>query len=171
MKIRERPPRARKARSVSKAHSKRGKLKRSGNRFEARTGSKPEQTRPPGRPRGEFGLLIPELQRAIAANGYSDPTPIQAECIPRLIDGQDLIGTAQTGTGKTAAFILPLLQQLSFETRRPRSRSPRTLILAPTRELAAQIGDSIETYGRFLHLTHTVVFGGVSQFHQRGKRR
>ena len=166
MKTKERPPRARKARSVSKPHSKRGKIKRSADRFEARTASKPEQTRPRGRPRGEFGMLIPELQRAIAANGYSDPTPIQAECIPHLIDGRDLIGTAQTGTGKTAAFILPLLQQLSFETRRPRSRSPRTLILAPTRELAAQIGDSLETYGRFLHLTHTVIFGGVSQFHQ-----
>ncbi|MDG2212979.1 MAG: hypothetical protein P8M70_04060, partial [Verrucomicrobiota bacterium] len=84
MKTKERPPRARKARSVSKPHSKRGKLKRSADRFEARTASKPESKRPPGRPRGEFGMLIPELQRAIAANGYSDPTPIQAECIPHL---------------------------------------------------------------------------------------
>ena len=166
MKTKERPPRARKSRSAHKAHLKRGKLKRSRHRFKDRTASKLEPTRPRGRPRGEFGLLIPELQKAIAANGYSDPTPIQAECIPHLIDGRDLIGTAQTGTGKTAAFILPLLQQLSFEKRRPRSRCPRTLILAPTRELAAQIGDSIETYGRFLHLTYTVVFGGVNQFHQ-----
>ena len=171
MKTKEHAPRARKSRSASKAPSRRGKLKRSANRvernrFEDRIPPKPEQTRPRGNPRGEFGMLIPELQRAIAANGYSDPTPIQAECIPHLIDGRDLIGTAQTGTGKTAAFTLPLLQQLSFETRRPRSRSPRALILAPTRELAAQIKDSLETYGRFLHLTHTVIFGGVSQFHQ-----
>jgi len=120
----------------------------------------------PGRPRGAFGTLIPKLQRAISDEGYSDPTKIQTECIPPILDGNDVIGSAQTGTGKTAAFALPLLQQLSFETRRPRDRTPRALILAPTRELAAQIGDSLASYGRFLHLTHTVIFGGVNQYRQ-----
>ena len=123
-------------------------------------------SKPTGRPRGVFGTLIPELQKAISGEGYSIPTEIQAECIPPVIDGRDVIGSAQTGTGKTAAFALPMLQQLSFETRRARSRAPRALILAPTRELAAQIGDSLQTYGRFLHLTHTVIFGGVNQYRQ-----
>ena len=123
-------------------------------------------SKPTGRPRGVFGTLIPELQKAISGEGYSIPTEIQAECIPPVIDGRDVIGSAQTGTGKTAAFALPILQQLSFETRRARSRAPRALILAPTRELAAQIGDSLQTYGRFLHLTHTVIFGGVNQYRQ-----
>ena len=122
--------------------------------------------KPTGRPRGAFGTLIPELQRAISSEGYTNPTQIQAECIPPVLDGCDVIGSAQTGTGKTAAFALPLLQQLSFESRRPRSRAPRALILAPTRELAAQIGDSLATYGRFLQLTHTVIFGGVNQYRQ-----
>ena len=122
--------------------------------------------KPTGRPHGAFGTLIPLLQRAISSEGYSDPTKIQTECIPPILDGNDVIGSAQTGTGKTAAFALPLLQQLSFETRRPSSRTPRALILAPTRELAAQIGDSLATYGRFLNLTHTVIFGGVNQYRQ-----
>ena len=87
--------------------------------------------KPTGRPRGAFGTLIPELQRAISSEGYTNPTQIQAECIPPVLDGCDVIGSAQTGTGKTAAFALPLLQQLSFESRRPRSRAPRALILAP----------------------------------------
>ena len=109
---------------------------------------------------------MPELQKAVAAQGYSDPTPIQAECIPHLLDGRDLLGSAQTGTGKTAAFTLPLLQQLASEPRRPNKGCPRALILAPTRELAAQIGDSLKTYGRFLRLNHTVIFGGVNQYRQ-----
>ncbi len=115
---------------------------------------------------GAFADLIPELQRSVTAEGYSTPTPIQEQCIPHLLAGRDLLGTAQTGTGKTAAFGLPLLQQLSKEPRRVRRGTPRALILAPTRELAAQIGQSIQTYGRFLRLSHTVVFGGVSQFRQ-----
>ncbi len=112
---------------------------------------------------GAFSTLIPEIQRAVAAEGYVTPTPIQEQCIPHLLDGRDLMGTAQTGTGKTAAFALPLLQRLSGNYRRPRKGTPRVLILAPTRELAAQIGESIGTYGRFLSLTHTVIFGGVNQ--------
>jgi ATP-dependent RNA helicase RhlE len=115
---------------------------------------------------GVFGAVLPEIQRAVAAEGYVTPTPIQVECIPHLLEGRDLMGCAQTGTGKTAAFALPLLQRLSGRPRRPRPGTPRALILAPTRELAAQIDESIGTYGRYLKLNHTVVFGGVSQFHQ-----
>ena len=117
-------------------------------------------------PQGAFGILIPELQRAVAAEGYVTPTPIQEQCIPHLLEGRDLLGRAQTGTGKTAAFALPLLQRFSGESRRPRKGTPRALIIVPTRELAAQIGESIQTYGRFLRLSHTVVFGGVSQSQQ-----
>ncbi len=115
---------------------------------------------------GAFGALMPELQRAVAAEGYVTPTPIQEQCIPHLLEGRDLMGTAQTGTGKTAAFALPLLQRLSRHSRRPQRGTPRALILAPTRELAAQIAESIQTYGRFLRLSHTVVFGGVNQYRQ-----
>ncbi len=115
---------------------------------------------------GAFGALVPEIQRAVAAEGYITPMPIQEQCIPHLLDGRDLLGTAQTGTGKTAAFTLPLLQRLAGNPRRPRKGTPRALILAPTRELAAQIRESIQTYGRFLRLSHTVIFGGVNQFQQ-----
>jgi len=117
-------------------------------------------------PKGAFSALIPKIQRAVAAEGYVTPTPIQEQCIPYLLDGRDLLGTAQTGTGKTAAFALPLLQRLSCNFRRLRKGTPRALILAPTRELAAQIGESIQTYGRFLRLSHTVIFGGVNQARQ-----
>jgi ATP-dependent RNA helicase RhlE len=108
------------------------------------------------------------LRSALQAEGYEAPTPIQEQCIPPLLEGRDLINMAQTGTGKTAAFALPLLQHLSATGagNRLRSGQPRALILAPTRELAAQIGDSLKTYGRFLSLRHTVVFGGVSQHWQ-----
>ena len=109
-----------------------------------------------------LGIAEP-LLRALAAEGYTQPTPIQARAIPALLNGQDLLGLAQTGTGKTAAFALPLLQRLcvGHELRKP--KSTRALILAPTRELAIQIGDSIRAYGRYLHLRHTVIVGGVSQ--------
>jgi ATP-dependent RNA helicase RhlE len=115
---------------------------------------------------GVFSALIPDIQRAVAAEGYVTPTPIQKQCIPHLLDSKDLLGIAQTGTGKTAAFTLPLLQRLARNKRRPAKGTPRALILAPTRELAAQIGESIQTYGRHLHVSHTVIYGGVSQFHQ-----
>ncbi len=117
-------------------------------------------------PKGVFGTLIPEIQRALAAEGYTAPTPIQEQCIPHLLKGRDLLGTAQTGTGKTAAFALPLLQRLNSNYRRPQQRTPRAVILTPTRELAMQIGESIHTYGRFLNLRHAVIYGGVKQFHQ-----
>ena len=113
-----------------------------------------------------FGDLVPELQHALATIGYATPTPIQMQCIPHLLKGRDLIGSAQTGTGKTAAFTLPLLQRLSSKDTRPRKNSPRALILAPTRELAAQINDSLHTYGRYLRLKHTAIYGGVNQFNQ-----
>ena len=117
-------------------------------------------------PQGAFRTLAKEIQRAVMAEGYIAPTPIQEQCIPHLLEGRDLLGTAQTGTGKTAAFTLPLLQRLFRNSRKPRKGTPRALILAPTRELAAQIEESIQTYGRFLRLSHTVIFGGVNQFHQ-----
>jgi ATP-dependent RNA helicase RhlE len=115
---------------------------------------------------GVFAMLLPELQRAVAEEGYTVPTPIQAKAIPHLLDGRDLIGCAQTGTGKTAAFILPILQYLTLNQRPPAPNRARVLILAPTRELAAQIGASAAAYGRHLRFRHAVVFGGVSQFQQ-----
>ena len=116
--------------------------------------------------KGVFSALIPEIQRAIAAEKYVTATPIQQQCITHLLQGRDLLGSAQTGTGKTAAFILPLLQRLSQNPQKLKKGTPRALILAPTRELAAQIRQSIYTYGRFLRLKHTVLFGGVKQFGQ-----
>ena len=110
-----------------------------------------------------FATLIPELQRAVADEGYTSPTPIQAAAIPHLLAGRDLLGCAQTGTGKTAAFTLPLLQYLTQHKRVPSRGRPRVLILGPTRELVAQIGDSIRTYGRYVNVTHTTIFGGVGQ--------
>jgi len=109
-----------------------------------------------------LGLTVP-LLRAISAENYANPTPIQSQAIPLLLDGGDLMGLAQTGTGKTAAFALPILQKLSELKKRPESRRPRALILAPTRELAIQIGDGFKTYGRYLKLQHTVIYGGVGQ--------
>lgn len=112
---------------------------------------------------GVFTLLLPELQRAVSDEGYTTPTPIQEKAIPRLLEGRDILGCAQTGTGKTAAFILPILQYLVKNPRQQPGGRPRVLILAPTRELAAQIGDSLHAYGRHLRVTHTVIFGGVGQ--------
>ena len=110
------------------------------------------------------GLGVAEpVCRALQAEGYDLPTPIQAQAIPHLLLGRDLLGIAQTGTGKTAAFALPILQRLAANRTRPAPRSARVLVLTPTRELAAQIGDSFRTYGRHLGLKHTVVFGGVGQ--------
>ncbi|MBI1181208.1 MAG: DEAD/DEAH box helicase [Alphaproteobacteria bacterium] len=109
-----------------------------------------------------LGLIEP-LQRALKAENYTTPTPIQSQAIPLLLDGGDLLGIAQTGTGKTAAFSLPMLQRLAAEDIRPAPRTARALILAPTRELAVQIADSIRAYGRHLNLRHTVILGGVGQ--------
>lgn len=107
--------------------------------------------------------MIPPIQRALAEESYERPTPIQAQAIPPLLDGRDVLGCAQTGTGKTAAFALPILQHLT-EDRPPRGRRRiRALVLTPTRELAAQIGESFATYGRHLPLKHIVIFGGVNE--------
>ena len=106
--------------------------------------------------------LSEPLLRALTAEGYEKPTPIQAQSIPSLLAGKDLLGIAQTGTGKTAAFALPILQKLSQHTERPARGTCRALILSPTRELAAQIGESFRVYGKFLKVTRAVVFGGVS---------
>jgi ATP-dependent RNA helicase RhlE len=114
--------------------------------------------------------LMAELHRAVSEKGYSEPTPIQKKAIPIVLQGRDLMGGAQTGTGKTAGFTLPLLQRL-METDAPRKgrRPIRALVLTPTRELAAQVADSVQTYGRHLPLKSTVVFGGVSINPQKQK--
>ena len=109
-----------------------------------------------------LGLSEP-LLRALATKAYAHPTPIQARAIPHLLRGRDLLGIAQTGTGKTAAFALPLLQYLAEEPYRPAPKQPRALVLAPTRELATQIADSCKAYGQYLSLRTAVVFGGVGQ--------
>ena len=105
--------------------------------------------------------LSPALLRALAANDYTVPTPIQAQAIPLALAGRDLLGGAQTGTGKTAAFGLPLLQKLSKETPAKGPRKPRALVLVPTRELAVQVADSIKAYGRHLNLNVTTIYGGA----------
>jgi ATP-dependent RNA helicase RhlE len=116
----------------------------------------------------ELKLLDP-LLRAVRAEGYTTPTPIQVQAIPPVLAGRDLIGCAQTGTGKTAAFALPILQRL--HNTNSGARRIRVLVLTPTRELASQIGDSFATYGRNLSLKHTVIFGGVGQSPQEAALR
>lgn len=101
------------------------------------------------------------LQRALQEKNYSDLTPIQAEAIPLLLERSDLLGCAQTGTGKTAAFSLPILQTICANKRELRARTARVLVLTPTRELAAQVGESFRTYGRYLKLKHALAYGGV----------
>jgi ATP-dependent RNA helicase RhlE len=105
--------------------------------------------------------LAPALLRALAEQGYTEPTPIQAGAIPVVLEGHDLLAAAQTGTGKTAAFALPLLQRMSASAASG-VRRPRALILTPTRELAAQINDNIREYGKHLRVSTAVIFGGVS---------
>ena len=111
--------------------------------------------------------LIEPILAALGKEGYTNPTPVQKQSIPFILQGRDLLGCAQTGTGKTAAFTIPILQLMHQELN---GQSPRhriqTLILTPTRELAMQIGESIKAYGQFLSFKHLVVVGGVNQFHQ-----
>jgi ATP-dependent RNA helicase RhlE len=109
----------------------------------------------------DLGLSGP-LLKALASEGYTHPTPIQAQAIPQVLTGRDLCGIAQTGTGKTAAFALPILDRLAKSPRPPTRKSCRTLVLSPTRELATQIADSFRAYGRHMRLSTAVVFGGTS---------
>lgn len=104
--------------------------------------------------------LVTELLRAVAEQGYSEPTPIQQQAVPAILQRQDVFASAQTGTGKTAGFTLPLLQRLSTKPGKMHL-APRALILTPTRELAAQVSDSVKTYGKYLSLRSTVIYGGV----------
>ena len=104
--------------------------------------------------------LSADILRAVSEQGYTQPTPIQAQAIPVILNGHDIMAAAQTGTGKTAGFTLPMLQRLLAN--RPEGRRPvRVLVLTPTRELAAQVGESISTYGKYLPLKSAIVFGGV----------
>ena len=125
---------------------------------------------PPTRPLMTFeilGLAAP-LLRAVDGEGYAAPTPIQSAAIPHILAGRDLLGCAQTGTGKTAAFALPILQRLTDAGGTPKERRKpiRVLVLSPTRELASQIGESFGTYGRHTPIRQTVIFGGVGQHSQ-----
>ena len=108
----------------------------------------------------DLGLMA-ELLQAVSEQGYSQPTPIQAKAIPIVLEGRDVLAGAQTGTGKTAGFTLPLLQRLSAKKITGSHRPVRALVLTPTRELAAQIGESVESYGKHLPLRSAVIFGGV----------
>ena len=108
-----------------------------------------------------LGLSQPVLQ-ALELKGYGTPTPIQTQAIPTVLSGRDLLGIAQTGTGKTAAFMLPSIDRLVAADKRPKPRHCRMLVLAPTRELAGQIAESAREYGHFSHLKVVTVFGGTS---------
>src|SRR5882724_5325915 len=110
-----------------------------------------------------FSALIEPLRRAVASEGYERPTPIQEQAIPHVLAGRDLLGCAQTGTGKTAAFALPILQLLSENepSYAGHGRKIRALVLSPTRELALQISESFRAYGRHTQLRRTVIYGGV----------
>ncbi|MDE2349227.1 MAG: DEAD/DEAH box helicase [Gammaproteobacteria bacterium] len=105
--------------------------------------------------------LMPELLRAVAEKGYDTPSPIQAQAIPAVLAGRDVLAGAQTGTGKTAGFVLPILQRLAADAAAPQ-RAPRVLVLTPTRELAAQVADSSRSYGKYLRIRTFQVFGGVN---------
>ena len=106
-----------------------------------------------------LGLSAPIL-KAVANKGYETPSPIQAQAIPAVLEGKDVMAAAQTGTGKTAGFTLPLLELLS-RGNRAQAKKVRALVLTPTRELAAQVAESVDTYGKYLPLKSAVVFGGV----------
>lgn len=119
----------------------------------------------------ELHLVAPIL-KALEAEGYTAPTPIQEQSIPHILRGKDLLGCAQTGTGKTAAFAIPILQNLLLQQKEDAfNHNIKALILTPTRELAIQIDDSFAAYGKHTGLRHAVIFGGVSQFHQTNQLR
>jgi len=110
--------------------------------------------------------IIAPILKSLKEEGYTTPTPIQSQAIPIVLQRKDLLGCAQTGTGKTAAFAIPILQLLSTEKTATQKRKIRSLVVTPTRELAIQIDESFKSYGRHTGLISTVIFGGVSQFHQ-----
>jgi ATP-dependent RNA helicase RhlE len=107
--------------------------------------------------------IVEPILKALQEEGYTSPTPIQTQAIPIVLQGKDLLGCAQTGTGKTAAFAVPILQLLRATKMNDKKRKLRSLIVTPTRELAIQIGESFKAYGRHTGLTCTVIFGGVTQ--------
>ena len=119
-------------------------------------------TAPPPQPDAPQGFdsfgLIPQLVTAVTALGYEEPTPVQREAIPLLLAGRDVLGQAATGTGKTAAFALPMLHRLASE---PRIRHTRGLVLVPTRELAMQVAEAFHSYARDVPLTVTPIYGGA----------
>ena len=111
--------------------------------------------------------LLPSIAKALKDENYTEPTAIQAKAIPLVLNGNDVLGSAQTGTGKTAAFSIPIIQHLVKE--KGQGNAPKgiaSLIVTPTRELAIQIGESIEAYGRYTQIKSTVIFGGVNQHSQ-----
>lgn len=119
----------------------------------------------------ELHLVAPIL-KALETEGYTTPTPIQEQSIPQILRGKDLLGCAQTGTGKTAAFAIPILQNLLLQQKEDAfNHNIKALILTPTRELAIQINESFDAYGKHTGLTHAVIFGGVSQFQQTNELR
>ena len=107
--------------------------------------------------------LIEPIRKALKKEKYTTPTPIQAEAIPLVLDGSDLLGCAQTGTGKTAAFSIPIIQKIEEQISSRCKPGIKALVLTPTRELAIQIGESFTAYGCYTHVKHTVIFGGVGQ--------
>jgi len=115
--------------------------------------------------------LIQPIQKALDELGYENPTPIQQQAIPPVLSGKDVLGCAQTGTGKTAAFAIPILQLLENQKNQNQRKNIKALIVTPTRELAIQIEESFADYGKFLPLKHAVIFGGVKQNSQVGKLR
>jgi ATP-dependent RNA helicase RhlE len=115
--------------------------------------------------------LIKPIAKSLHEEGYVNPTPIQAEAIPIILEGSDILGCAQTGTGKTAAFAIPIIQLLAQRPQEQKKKSIRSLILTPTRELAIQIDESFKTYGKYTHVESTVIFGGVNQLSQTKRLR
>ena len=109
--------------------------------------------------------IIEPIQKALAKNNYKEPTPIQEQAIPALLDNRNLLACSQTGTGKTASFIIPILQQLSTLDK-PEPKHPQSLVLTPTRELAEQISKYAQSLGRYMHVSQTTVYGGVKPFNQ-----
>jgi ATP-dependent RNA helicase RhlE len=126
----------------------------------------PKNELPEGLAKTVFGSLNPLLQHAVVAKGFSEPTPIQEQSLPSLLEGRDIFGCAQTGTGKTAAFLLPILDKFLADGKKPQPHRPRALIVAPTRELAAQIAENTVSLARYTRISFAVVFGGVSQYPQ-----